>query len=357
MYKHMGLTRDILTVGVVVLDQKYFQSILDPMVTIYLIFVFKEGMMAQWYVKDLSKITGVSVQTLHHYDRIDLLNPSLRMPNGYRVYSEQDLLRLQQILALKYFGFELEHIKTLLKGTVNVHDHFTVQAKFLREKAKSLQEASDALQNILHRCEPDKSIPWETIIQLIEVFNMSHELEKSWAGEVFSPEELKQYARFEIEKQARYTDEDKQKFTDMWISLVAEVRANLNKDPRTDIGSMIAQKMMSHVNALYGKEHANLRHSIWEKGFKKGKMDGIRDLDSAVVAWLDAATDHYYRERIYALLAKVELGDTPELADQWQSLMTEMFGNAEDLKRACYEEGQHDSRVGPKARQWLKRLN
>ena len=57
--------------------------------------------MTQWYVKDLSHITGVSVQTLHHYDRIGLLKPSLRHTNGYRVYSEKDLLTLQQIIALK----------------------------------------------------------------------------------------------------------------------------------------------------------------------------------------------------------------------------------------------------------------
>jgi len=40
--------------------------------------------MAQWYVKDLSKLTGVSVQTLHHYDRIGLLKPSIRLPNSLK---------------------------------------------------------------------------------------------------------------------------------------------------------------------------------------------------------------------------------------------------------------------------------
>ncbi len=48
--------------------------------------------MTQWYVKDLSKLTNVSVQTLHHYDRIDLLKPSVRLANGYRVYSENEVL-------------------------------------------------------------------------------------------------------------------------------------------------------------------------------------------------------------------------------------------------------------------------
>lgn len=50
-------------------------------------------MMAQWYVKELSKLTGVSVQTLHHYDKINLLAPSVRHANGYRLYSERDLLQ------------------------------------------------------------------------------------------------------------------------------------------------------------------------------------------------------------------------------------------------------------------------
>lgn len=74
--------------------------------------------MTQWFVKDLSQLTGVSVQTLHHYDRIGLLKPSLRLANGYRVYSEKDLLKLQQIIALKFFGFELSQIKTLLMKKV-----------------------------------------------------------------------------------------------------------------------------------------------------------------------------------------------------------------------------------------------
>ena len=84
--------------------------------------------MAQWYVKELSKLTNVSVQTLHHYDRINLLKPSVRLPNGYRLYSEKDLLKLQQIIALKFFGFSLSQIKILLSKDVDIIDHFTIQS-------------------------------------------------------------------------------------------------------------------------------------------------------------------------------------------------------------------------------------
>ncbi len=66
--------------------------------------------MTQWYVKELSQLTEVSVQTLDHYDRIGLLEPSVRLANSYCLYSEKDLLKLQQIIALKFFGFAIERI-------------------------------------------------------------------------------------------------------------------------------------------------------------------------------------------------------------------------------------------------------
>jgi DNA-binding transcriptional MerR regulator len=112
--------------------------------------------MIQWFVKDLSKITGVSVQTLHHYDRVDLLQPSMRLTNGYRVYSEQGLWRLQQIVALKFFGFELSKIKALLSGTASTLQHFVMQAQSLEQKAITLLEASKVLKGVVSDVKDDQ---------------------------------------------------------------------------------------------------------------------------------------------------------------------------------------------------------
>ena len=54
--------------------------------------------MAQWKIKQMSDLTGVSVRTLHHYDKIGLLSPSMRTSNGYRIYSKENLAKLQQII-------------------------------------------------------------------------------------------------------------------------------------------------------------------------------------------------------------------------------------------------------------------
>lgn len=312
--------------------------------------------MAQWYVKDLSKLTGVSVQTLHHYDRIDLLAPSLRMPNGYRLYSEKDLLRLQQILALKFFGFDLEQIKSLLAGKVNVQEHFAVQAKFLHEKAQGLMTASQTLERILSECNQDKSIPWETIIQLIEVFKMAQELEAKWVANVFTAEELKQYARFEAGLKTRFTLEDKRAFDAQWFELVQDIKFNLDKDPAGPIGVKLAKQVMDLVDALYGKEHANLKHQIWEKGFKKGKVGEDHLFTPEIVAWLDKANDAYYRGRIYAVLDQVGAADSQSLKRQWDALMEEMYGSDQSLKQVLVDVAMTDTKVNEAARKWLKQI-
>lgn len=52
-----------------------------------------------------AKLAGVSVRTLRYYDQVGLLKPTAYSPAGHRLYTDQDLLQLQRILALKFLGF------------------------------------------------------------------------------------------------------------------------------------------------------------------------------------------------------------------------------------------------------------
>ena len=65
-------------------------------------------------VTEVSRITGVSVRTLHHYDAIDLLRPTAVTEAGYRLYDEQALGRLQTILLFRQLQFPLKEIKKIL---------------------------------------------------------------------------------------------------------------------------------------------------------------------------------------------------------------------------------------------------
>jgi MerR family transcriptional regulator, thiopeptide resistance regulator len=65
-------------------------------------------------VGELSRLAGVSVRTLHHYDEICLLRPSGRSEAGYRLYAYADIARLQEILIWRQLGFTLQEIRRLL---------------------------------------------------------------------------------------------------------------------------------------------------------------------------------------------------------------------------------------------------
>lgn len=311
--------------------------------------------MAEWYVKDLSKLTGISVQTLHHYDRIDLLKPSVRLANGYRIYSEKDLLRLQQIIALKFFGFELAKIKDLLADDAGTVEHFSIQAKLLEQKANTLLDASNALKQITAEVADNKSIPWETIIKLIEVYRMTQQLENSWVKEIFTTDELKQYADFITEYKKNPKKETE--FQKKWANLVAEISSNLKNDPKSIVGIDIGKRCMALINELYGKKYAHLRTKMFEKGFGEGRGLAEASLTPEIVSWMDKAMDAYWRDRIYGILNQVGSGISDEtIFKLWHEVLDDMYGEDDARKKEIYDLALTDVHVSEKAKEWLKIL-
>ncbi len=67
-------------------------------------------------VREVSKITGVSVRTLHYYDAINLLKPAEITQAGYRLYGDEELCRLQSILLFRELQFSLKEIKAILES-------------------------------------------------------------------------------------------------------------------------------------------------------------------------------------------------------------------------------------------------
>ena len=91
-------------------------------------------------VNEVSKLTGVSIRTLQYYDKIGLLHPAAHTQAGYRLYDEQALETLQQILLFRELEFSLKDIKKIIENP-----------SFNREKA--LQQQIDLLELKKERIE------------------------------------------------------------------------------------------------------------------------------------------------------------------------------------------------------------
>lgn len=92
-------------------------------------------------VKEVSKLTGVSVRALHHYDTIDLLKPTQVTEAGYRLYDDAAVERLYMILVFRELGLSLKEIAAILQ--VPDYDRNRV----LEKQIKLMQERIGRLQN------------------------------------------------------------------------------------------------------------------------------------------------------------------------------------------------------------------
>src|SRR6185295_6874936 len=84
-------------------------------------------------VKQVAKVSGVSVRALHHYDEIGLFKPALIGANRYRYYGRDELLRLQQILIHRELDIPLTEIAAILD------DPKFDQVKALKDQRRKLQ--------------------------------------------------------------------------------------------------------------------------------------------------------------------------------------------------------------------------
>lgn len=137
-------------------------------------------------INEVSKLTGVSIRMLHHYDKIRLLEPSKRTDSNYRMYNDDDIARLYQILLFKELEFPLQEIKQILD------DKDFNREEVLKAQRNLIFEKKQRLERIL-----------ESIDDTIE----------SLGGNVMSKDNFKAFGYEEVKKhQEKYKEETKKRY-------------------------------------------------------------------------------------------------------------------------------------------------
>lgn len=103
---------------------------------------------------------------------------------------------------------------------------------------------------------------------MIEVYKTAAHLEHDWVKEIFTPDELKQYAEFE---KAMKNNNSQAIFEKQWQELLQELKHHAKENPDSMTGIQFGDKYMTWLNGIYGKKYAHLRTIKWERGFGEGK--------------------------------------------------------------------------------------
>jgi DNA-binding transcriptional MerR regulator len=213
--------------------------------------------MQHYSVSRLAEIARVSVRTLHYYDEIGLLRPSNRSKAGYRQYSRQDLMRLQQILFYRELGLPLMEIRGILD------DEAFDPVNSLKNHRTGLIARRERLDKLIATVD-------QTIIQITE--------EKM----TISDEEL--FAAFTPEQAERYREEAEERWGKERVEQTEQELKKLSKyewEKVQEEGGLVAQKLASLMDRPVEDpdvQQAIARHHAWIENFYPAPADVYRGL-------------------------------------------------------------------------------
>jgi DNA-binding transcriptional MerR regulator len=223
-------------------------------------------------VGELARRTGLTVRTLHHWDEIGLVRPSLRTEAGHRLYSAGDVARLQQVVSLRQLGFSLDEIRNCLERSgFSPLEVIRLHAARLREQIHQERQLCERLDALAAQFESAGEISAEEFLQTIEVMTM---IEK-----YYTPEQLETLRKRRetggAEMEARI-----QQGPALWNELFAEYRAHMDRgtnpaDPAVQALDARREALVSEFTGGDAGIEASLKRMWTDEGDELAAQFGI----------------------------------------------------------------------------------
>ncbi len=237
-------------------------------------------------VKDVARIAGISIRTLHYYHEIGLLTPSGRTGAGYRLYNDDDLLRLQQVLIGRSLGLPLEEIrrwlddpafdyaKSLRKQRTLLVERLTETNDMIAAIDRTLEALSDTI------CEVD----FEALFDGFNPDDHEDEAHARWG-------QTEAYAQ-SAQRTKRYGESDWTAIKDELHGIFSDAAAAMRADTQADSGCALdlAERHRLHVCRwfydLSPRAHVGLAN-MWESDDRFRR--NIDKHGEGLTRWLAAA--------------------------------------------------------------------
>lgn len=192
-------------------------------------------------VNEVSKLTGVSVRTLHHYDQIGILPATEVTEAGYRLYDESALERLQQILIYKELEFPLKEIKDIIDSP-----HYE-QSKALDHQIRLLELKKEHLQNVIDLAWRIKSLGVKILsfeaFDTKKIDEYAREAKASWG-------KTEAYKEYEKKSEGR-SKEKQQALNAEMMEIFAEFGKIRDQESNGEAAIALAKKLQDHITENY----------------------------------------------------------------------------------------------------------
>lgn len=198
-------------------------------------------------IREVADLAGVSVRTLHHYDHIGILNPVRTGGNGYRLYGEEELARLQQILFFREMDFSLDKIKQILDDPeFDQEQALNTHRKILMEKRNRLERMIDSVEQTLQSLEggremsnKDRFDPFDKSEIEAHQKKYEKEVEERWGDSPAYKESQK--------KTASYTKEDWKRIQEEGYEIDRQIIARMDQGPEDQEVQRLIREKRQHI--------------------------------------------------------------------------------------------------------------
>ncbi len=204
--------------------------------------VYHTGM--SYSIKQIGKLAGISIRTLHYYDEIGLLSPAREKSNGYRRYSDADLITLQQILIYRELGLPLDQIRHILTNPAfdamqALEEHKAALERRAAQTRTLIQTVEKTIAHMKGKIEMDNK---DMFLGLSDEEQKKYEKEarQMWGDTEVEPT-MKRWNSYSKEEQKRILSEGNE--------IYKSLAANMEKGPGSP-----------EVQALIARWHQNLRY-------------------------------------------------------------------------------------------------
>lgn len=187
-------------------------------------------------VKEISRLTGVSVRTLHYYDEINLLKPTETTDAGYRLYDDTALERLHSILLFRELQFPLREIKAILDSDeFDKESALKEQIKLLEMQKNRLDEIIDSARKLLTKGNDTMNF---SAFDKSEIDKYADEAKRKWENTAA----YKEFAE-------KHSDSDDK--TEEFMQIFAEIGKIKHLEPDSQTVQSMIKKLQNFITENY----------------------------------------------------------------------------------------------------------
>ncbi|GEL77576.1 MerR family transcriptional regulator [Tenuibacillus multivorans] len=187
-----------------------------------------------YQVKEVAELSGISVRTLHHYDKIGLLKPSKVAKNGYRYYDDDNLAQLQHILFFKELDFSLKQIKDIMTDNdFDERDTLMKHRELLEKKIHRLEKLIKTIDETFASMKEGGSMNQKKMFENFSMEDIENHKTK------YAKETKEKYGHTDAYKQsqqrtANYTEEDWKSISEQSHEIYNRLASLMNHSPEED---------------------------------------------------------------------------------------------------------------------------